>query len=89
MGTNIPVVFGVIADPIATGVMEDVIKPGGNMTGVRISQNQAKRLELLLETAQDIKRVFVPYNPEDAAPVIAVTQIKESICYGGATTYRD
>lgn len=76
-GTNIPVVFGVIADPIVAGVMEDLTRPGGNMTGVRISQNQARRLELLLEIVPSIRRVFVPYNPEDAAPCSAVVQVKE------------
>ena len=76
-GTNIPVVFGVIADPIVAGIMEDLTSPGGNMTGVRISQNQARRLELLLEIVPSIRRVFVPYNPEDAAPCSAVVQVKE------------
>jgi len=76
-GTNIPVVFGVIADPIASGVMEDLTRPGGNMTGVKISQNQGRRLELLLEIAPGIQRVFVPYNPEDAAPISAAAQVNE------------
>ena len=76
-GTNIPVVFGVIADPIAAGVMVDLTRPGGNMTGVRISQNQAKRLELLLLLVPDIKRVFTPYNPEDAAPISSLAQVNE------------
>lgn len=76
-GTNIPVVFGVIADPIAAGVMEDLTRPGGNMTGVKLSQSQARRLELLLEIVPDIKRIFVPYNPDDAAPASAVAQINE------------
>ena len=76
-GTNIPVVFGVIADPIAAGVMKDLTRPGGNMTGVRISDNQARRLELLLQAAPGIRRVFVPYNPEDAAPSSAVVQVRE------------
>ncbi|MFC1965883.1 ABC transporter substrate-binding protein [Chloroflexota bacterium] len=76
-GTNIPIVFGVIADPIAAGVMEDLTRPNGNMTGVTLSQSQARRLELLLEIVPDIKRVFVPYNPEDAAPVSAVAQIRK------------
>jgi putative tryptophan/tyrosine transport system substrate-binding protein len=76
-GTSIPVVFGVIADPIAAGVMEDLIMPGGNITGVKISQNQARRLELLLQIAPDIKCILVPYNPEDTAPGSAAAQIKE------------
>jgi putative ABC transport system substrate-binding protein len=76
-GTDIPVVFGVIADPIAAGVMEDLTKPGGNLTGVRLSENQARRLELLLEIAPSTQRIFVPYDPDDAASTSAVAQINE------------
>lgn len=76
-GTAIPVIFGVIADPIAAGVMDDLTQPGGNMTGVKLSDNQARRLELLLEIVPNAKRIFVPYNPEDAAPTSAVAQIYE------------
>jgi putative ABC transport system substrate-binding protein len=74
-GTEIPVVFGVIADPIAAGVMTDLTRPGGNMTGVKISENQDRRLELLKEIAPDITRVFVPHNPDDTAASSAVAQI--------------
>jgi putative ABC transport system substrate-binding protein len=74
-GTDIPVVFGVIADPIEAGVIKNLTRPGGNMTGVRLSQDQARRLELLLEIAPDVERVFVPYDPDDAASSSAVTQI--------------
>jgi putative ABC transport system substrate-binding protein len=74
-GSGIPVVFGVIADPVAAGVMEDLSRPGANMTGVRLSQNQDRRLELLLEIAPGTKHVFVPYDPEDSASTSAVAQI--------------
>ncbi len=76
-GTGIPVVFGVIADPIEAGVMDDLLNPGGNMTGVKLSQNQDRRLELLMEASPDIKRIFFPYNPDDPAPTSAITQIVE------------
>ncbi len=76
-GTNIPVVFGVIADPIAAGVMEDLTNPGGNMTGVKLSDNQGRRLELLLEIDPGISRVLVPYDPTDAASTSAVADINE------------
>lgn len=75
-GTQVPVVFGVIADPVRAGVMTDLNQPGGNMTGVKLSQNQERRLEQLLRIVPDIKRVFVPYNPDDAAPISAVNQIR-------------
>ena len=75
--TNIPVVFGVIADPIAAGVMQNLTRPGGNMTGVRLSPNQARRLQFLLEIAPNATRIFVPFNPQDAASSSAVAQVQE------------
>lgn len=74
-GTNIPVIFGVIADPIAAGVMNDLIRPDGNMTGVKLCDNQARRLQFLVELAPDIKRILIPYNPEDAASLSALEQV--------------
>jgi putative ABC transport system substrate-binding protein len=76
-GADVPVVFGVIADPVAAGVMTDLTRPGGNMTGVRLSENQARRLELLLEIAPGSRRIFVPYDPNDAASSSAVAQVSE------------
>jgi len=73
--TEIPVVFGVIADPIAAGVMQDLTTPGGNMTGVRLSENQGRRLQLLLDLAPDIERIWVPHNPDDSAAADAVNQL--------------
>lgn len=74
-GTEIPVIFGVIADPIAAGVITDLTHPGGNMTGVKLGANQARRIEFLLEMAPGIHRVLVPYDPEDAASSSAVAQL--------------
>lgn len=73
---GIPVVFGVIADPVRAGVIKNLDKPGGNITGVMISQNHARRLQLFLEIVPDIKRLFVPYNPDDSAPSSALSNIK-------------
>ena len=73
--SGIPVVFGVIADPIAAGVMTDLAHPGGNMTGVKLSESQDRRLELLLEIAPGIERLYVPYNPDDTAASTAVAQV--------------
>lgn len=75
MDTGVPVVFGVIADPIKAGVMEDLTTPGGNMTGVKLHADQSRRLELLAEMASTSDRIFVPFNPDDAAASSAVDQI--------------
>ena len=74
-GTNIPVIFGVISDPIAAGVLNDLNNPGGNMTGVKLGDNHARRLQFFLEVAPDIKRILIPYNPQDAASFSAVEQV--------------
>ncbi len=75
-GTDIPVVFGVIADPIRAGVMDDLTEPGGNMTGVKTSQDHGRRLELLLELVPEVRTVLVPFDPLDAAAASAVEQIR-------------
>ncbi len=75
-GSNVPVVFGVIADPVAAGVMTDLNRPGGNLTGVMLSQNQARRLELLGRVFPDVQRVLLPYDPDDPAPVSAANQLE-------------
>jgi putative ABC transport system substrate-binding protein len=77
-GSGIPVVFGVIADPIAAGVMEDLSQPGGNLTGVMLSTNQTRRLELLLEAAPFVKHIYTVYNPNDSAATSALDQITNS-----------
>jgi len=64
-GSETAVVFGVIADPVASGVLTDLKKPGGNLTGVRLGKNQARRLESLLEIVPDAKRIFIPYDSNE------------------------
>lgn len=77
-GTDIPVIFGVIADPIKAGVMTNLTTPGGNMSGVRISNNQALRLDLMKQLVPDAKNILVLFNPNDAAPMSALEQLKNS-----------
>ena len=84
-GSAVPVVFGVIADPVTAGVMSDLNRPGGNMTGVMLSQNQARRMEILHNLLPDVRRVLLPYNPEDAAPVNAAAQLEGAALKYGLT----
>src|SRR5206468_11276202 len=47
--TNIPIVFCVGTDPVAMGVVDSFVKPGGRLTGVQycVTDLTAKRLEIL------------------------------------------
>jgi putative ABC transport system substrate-binding protein len=62
--STIPIVMGVSADPVGSGLINSLAKPGGNTTGVasRIVDLAAKRLELLKEAVPKLKSVAVLSN---------------------------
>ena len=63
--TTIPIVFPLTGDPVATGLVSSLARPGGNLTGSAIFSPEvaAKRLELLKEAIPRISRVAVLVNP--------------------------
>lgn len=58
---GIPIVFSVGGDPIKSGLVSSLNRPGGNMTGVTFlaTELEAKRLSLLHEIAPRVKRIGV------------------------------
>ena len=62
---TIPIVFTQVADPVSTGIVASLAKPGGNMTGFMVFDYEiaAKWLELLKEIAPGLARVGVKFNP--------------------------
>ena len=65
--TTIPIVMALIGDPVATGVVASVARPGGNITGQSffIPELMAKRLELLKEAMPQLTRVAIIMNPDN------------------------
>jgi putative ABC transport system substrate-binding protein len=65
-GTSIPIVFTVVADAVAAGLVQGYTRQSGNITGFTILTPDliAKRLQLLLEILPSVKRVGVLYNPD-------------------------
>jgi putative ABC transport system substrate-binding protein len=65
---TIPIVFVVVSDPIGSGFVESLPRPGGNMTGfINIESSLGgKWLELLKELAPRVSRVAVMFNPDTA-----------------------
>jgi putative ABC transport system substrate-binding protein len=64
VNTTVPVVMAQIADPIAIGIVNNLARPGGNITGLTyfVPELMAKRLELLKEAMPRIRQVAVLLN---------------------------
>jgi len=76
LAPDLPVVFAPVNDPVASGVVRNLLRPEANLTGVRLAKSDDKRLEALLDVAPGIRTILVPYNPEDpsAAATLAALQ---------------
>ena len=62
---TIPIVFAVHADPVGTGHVTSLARPGGNITGLSVVQSEltSKALEILKEVVPNAKRFGVLLNP--------------------------
>ena len=65
---TIPIVFANVADPVASGIVARLDRPGGNVTGfANLEPTLAgKWLELLSEIAPGLKRAAIIFNPDTA-----------------------
>src|SRR5207344_3233295 len=69
---TIPLVFANVGDPVASGIVARLDRPGGNITGFASFEAAlgGKWLELLSEITPGLKQVTTMFNP-DTAPVVA------------------
>ena len=69
---TIPIVFAPVIDPVASGMVPRLDRPGGNVTGFALYEASlgGKWLELLSEIAPGLKRAAIMFNP-DTSPASA------------------
>ena len=75
---TIPIVMIYVRDPVGTGLIASLARPGGNVTGVSGSAGLelfAKQLELLKETVPKIRRVAILSNPDNAYHQFAIREV--------------
>src|SRR4029077_8131064 len=65
---TIPIVFSIVADPVGSGFVASLPRPGGNITGFGSVETSfaSKWLELLTAIAPGVKRAAVMFNPDTA-----------------------
>ena len=65
---TIPIVFVQVADPVASGIVDNLARPGGNVTGFTNVEPSVggKWLELLKDLAPSVTRAAVLFNPDTA-----------------------
>jgi putative ABC transport system substrate-binding protein len=70
--TTIPIVIAISGDADATGLVQSLAHPGGNITGVTFSfpDLNAKRIEMIKEAVPRLKRVAVLMNGENVGNVV-------------------
>jgi putative ABC transport system substrate-binding protein len=81
---TIPIVFTSVTDPVAQGLVESLIRPGGNITGFTIFEPEigSKWMQVLKDIAPETTRTAVIFNP-DTAPYYRLYM--SSIETGGAS----
>jgi ABC-type uncharacterized transport system substrate-binding protein len=78
--SRIPILFHTINDPVATGLVASLARPGGNLTGVSLMQAELmpKELELLLELIPHARVIALLVNSENASTQNVVGNMLEA-----------
>ena len=78
--STIPVVFAAVADPIESGLVPSLARPGGNLTGLTFfaTEISAKRVELIKEAIPTVTRLAVLVNPALPAMAIILTGVQRA-----------
>jgi putative ABC transport system substrate-binding protein len=78
---TIAIIFNVADDPVTSGLVASLARPGGNVTGVStlIAELTAKRLELLHELVPGASRIAVLTNPNDPTADVTLRELEAAI----------
>jgi putative tryptophan/tyrosine transport system substrate-binding protein len=78
--STIPIIFFTGNDPVATGLVDSLARPGGNLTGVAIMATELtpKRLELLSELVPQAGKIALLVNPTVSATEGVIKDMQEA-----------
>ena len=78
--STIPIVFATASEPMGTGLVASLSRPGGNVTGLSNQQSDlaAKRLELLREVVPGLRRLAILANVSNPASLGEMPEVERS-----------
>jgi putative ABC transport system substrate-binding protein len=84
---TIPVVFAYVSNPVASGLVQSLAKPGANVTGLAVQQSDIspKQVELLAQAAPRVSRIAVLANPTNEGSAVLRTSVHEAVEKAGLT----
>jgi putative ABC transport system substrate-binding protein len=76
--TTLPIVMGIVADPVGSGFVKSLAHPGGNITGLSsiAGDLSPKHLEMLLSIVPKLSRVAVLVNPSNPAHTTTLKNVQ-------------
>jgi putative ABC transport system substrate-binding protein len=79
--STIPIVMAAVGDPVGSGFIASLARPGANITGLtNISVDlSAKLMELFAELVPGMKRVGVVHNPNNPAVTMALRETEDAV----------
>ena len=78
--STIPIVMTVASDPVRTGLVASLARPGGNVTGLTAAgpESSAKRLELLKEIVPSVSRLAVLAYTANPAYALQLSEVEDA-----------
>jgi putative ABC transport system substrate-binding protein len=76
--TVIPIVFAIAGDPVGSGFVESLARPGGNITGMSLQQHDiaSKRIELLRDVLPNLRRLAILFNAGYPASMLEAGEVQ-------------
>ncbi|MDD3894353.1 MAG: ABC transporter substrate-binding protein, partial [Syntrophomonadaceae bacterium] len=82
---TIPIVFAACTDPLGSGLVTDLNKPGANITGTSDAVSAEKIMELAKRITPDIKTIGALYTSSETNSIAVIENLKEYAAKNGLT----
>jgi putative ABC transport system substrate-binding protein len=83
---SIPIVLVAVGEPVKTGLVTNLARPGGNLTGLSLltAELSGKRVELLVDLVHDVPRLAVLLNPNNPVHALFLEETRVAAQRTGA-----